>query len=531
MEHVVEMLHIRKEFPGIVANDDVTLELRQGEIHALLGENGAGKSTLMGILFGLYQADKGEIKVRGKTVNIADPNVANSLGIGMVHQHFKLVHNFTVTENIVMGQEPLWLMKRDAGKAGKRGFIQGIQSFFLKLWPVSRKTAARRIEELSARYGLNVDPWAKIEDVSVGMQQRVEILKMLYRNAEVLIFDEPTAVLTPQEIQELMGIMKSLIKEGKSIILITHKLKEIKAVADRCTVLRRGKCIGTVDVAATTQAEMARMMVGREVFLTVDKKPYTPAETVLKVENLSVMSNRKVLGLKNFSVDVRAGEIVAVAGVEGNGQTELVEAITGLRKPESGHVMLRDRDITALPVRSRIHSGMAHIPEDRQKHGLVLDYTMQENIVLEIYDKEPYSRSGLLNKRAMKSYAEKVMGDFDVRAGKGIDTLARSMSGGNQQKAIVGREIELNPDLLIAAQPTRGLDVGAIEYIHKRLVEQRDNGKAVLLVSLELDEIMNIADRVAVVCRGELVDVVEVKDTNESEIGLMMTGIRRGQGA
>jgi simple sugar transport system ATP-binding protein len=461
----------------------------------------------MGILFGLYDADSGKILVRGKEVRIGNPNVANGLGIGMVHQHFKLVHNFTVTENIILGHEP------------RRGLVTDI------------KSAATRVKEISERYGLNVDPYARIEDISVGMQQRVEILKMLYRNADVLIFDEPTAVLTPQEVQGLTDILRNLKAEGKSILLITHKLKEIKAIADRCSVLRRGKLIGTVDVAQTNEAEMARMMVGREVFFVVDKQPFNPGDTVLKVENLSVINNRKVLGLKEFSLDVRAGEIMAVAGVEGNGQAELVEAITGLRQPESGSICLKGVDITTSNVRRRIRAGMAHIPEDRHKHGLVLDYTMEENLILELYDREPYARHGLLNFEEIRRHAQQVMNDFDVRAGRGIQTLARSMSGGNQQKAIVGREIELNPDLLVAVQPTRGLDVGAIEYIHKRLIEQRDQGKAVLLVSLELDEILNIADRVAVVCRGELIGVLDVPHTDENEIGLMMTGTRKEQSA
>ena len=507
MEHVIEMLHIRKEFPGVVANDDVSLELRRGEIHALLGENGAGKSTLMGILFGLYQAERGEIRVNGKPVRIADPNVANDLGIGMVHQHFRLVHNFTVTENIILGQEL------------RRGPL------------LDTRRAAARIAELSAKYGLNVDPNARIENISVGMQQRVEILKMLYRDADVLIFDEPTAVLTPQEIGDLMDIMRNLAAEGKSILLITHKLKEIKAIADRCTVLRRGRCVGTVDVKKTSEAEMARMMVGREVVFTVKKGPHRPGAPVLQVEGLSVMGNRKLPALTDFTLEVRAGEIVAVAGVEGNGQTELVEAITGMRRAQGGTIRLGERDITNLPVRERIRLGIAHIPEDRQKHGLVLDYSAEENMMLEVYDRPPFSRRGLINREAVRAYARKIMADFDVRAGRGEATIARSMSGGNQQKAIVGREIELNPDLLIAVQPTRGLDVGAIEYIHRRLIEQRDNGKAVLLVSLELDEVLDVADRIAVLCRGELIGVVDAASTNENEIGLMMAGTRGEQGA
>ncbi|MDU7068415.1 MAG: ABC transporter ATP-binding protein [Clostridium perfringens] len=507
MEYVVEMLNIRKEFPGIVANDNITLQLRKGEIHALLGENGAGKSTLMGILFGMNQPDKGVIKVRGKEVKITNPNVANDLGIGMVHQHFKLVENFTVTQNIVLGCEPkiLFGLGMDLNKA------------------------AKRIEELSKQYGLNVDPNAKIENISVGMQQRVEILKMLYRDADVLILDEPTAVLTPQEIDELIKIMKNLINEGKSIIIITHKLKEIKAAADRCTVIRRGTYIGTVDVKTTSEAEMAKMMVGREVSFKVNKKPAKPGDVVLDIKNLSVKNNKKVLGLKDFSIDVRAGEIVGIAGVEGNGQSELIEAITGLRKSESGTINFKNKDITRESIRNRINSGIAHIPEDRHKRGLVLDYTIEENMVLEVYDKKPFSNKGLLNKKEIKKYAEKIIDEFDVRSGEGAESIARSLSGGNQQKAIIGREIELNPELLIAAQPTRGLDVGSIEYIHKRLVEQRDSGKAVLLVSLELDEILNVSDRIAIINNGELIGVVNADETNENEVGLMMAGIKGGE--
>ncbi|MBW6409321.1 ABC transporter ATP-binding protein [Clostridium weizhouense] len=507
MEYVVEMLNIRKEFPGIVANDNITLRLKKGEIHALLGENGAGKSTLMSVLFGMYQPERGCIKVRGKEVEISNPNVANDLGIGMVHQHFKLVHNFTVTQNIILGCEP------------KKGLVVDI------------KSAAKRIDELSKKYSLNVDPYAKIEDITVGMQQRVEILKMLYRDAEVLILDEPTAVLTPQEIEELISIMQNLIKEGKSIILITHKLKEIKAVADRCTVIRRGKYIGTVNVKETSQSEMAEMMVGRPVSFKVDKKEKEAGDIILKVEDLSVMNNKKVLGLKNFSIEVKAGEILGIAGVEGNGQSELVEAITGMRHIQSGKIYFKGNDITNMSIRKRIDAGIAHIPEDRQKRGLVLDYTIEDNIVLEIYNREPFSKHGLLNKDAIHNYAEKIIEEFDVRSGEGGASLARTMSGGNQQKAIIGREIELDPDLLIAVQPTRGLDVGSIEYIHKRLVEQRDEGKAVLLISLELSEVLNLSDRIAIINSGELIGTVNASETNENEVGLMMAGVQRGKEA
>lgn len=505
MEYVVEMLNIRKEFPGIVANDNITLRLKKGEVHALLGENGAGKSTLMSILFGMYIPEQGIIKVRGKEVKISNPNVANELGIGMVHQHFKLVHNFTVTQNIILGSEP------------KKGLT------------VDVKSAAKKIEELSKKYGLNVDPYAKIEDISVGMQQRVEILKMLYRNAEVLILDEPTAVLTPQEIDELMKIIKNLIGEGKSIIIITHKLKEIKAVADKCTVIRRGKYIGTVDVKETSEAKMAEMMVGRPVSFEVEKEDKEAGKVILKLDNVSVMNNKKVLGLKDFSLEVKRGEVLGIAGVEGNGQTELVEAITGMRSVASGKIYFKDEDITNISIRKRINSGIAHIPEDRQKRGLVLDYTMENNMVLEIYNREPFSKRGLLNKKAIHEYAEKIINEFDVRSGQGGASIARGLSGGNQQKAIIGREIELDPELLIAVQPTRGLDVGSIEYIHKRLIEQRDEGKAVLLVSLELSEILNLSDRIAIVNNGELIGIVNANETNENEVGLMMAGVKGGE--
>ena len=505
MEYAVEMLNIRKEFPGIVANDNINLQLRKGEVHALLGENGAGKSTLMGMLFGMYQPDRGTIKINGKEVKITNPNKANDLGIGMVHQHFKLVENFTVTENIILGCEP------------KKGLVVDI------------KSAAKKIEELSKSYGLNVDPYAKIEDISVGMQQRVEILKMLYKNADILILDEPTAVLTPQEIDDLIKIIKGLTKEGKSIILITHKLKEIKEVSDRCTVIRKGKYIGTVDTKDTTEAQMAKMMVGRDVSFKVEKKEANLKSEVLRIENISVKNNKKVLGLKNLSLSLRGGEILGIAGVEGNGQTELVEAITGLRKVESGSVTYKGEDITKEKTRKRIDKGIAHIPEDRHKRGLVLDYTLEENMIIEVYNKKPFSKKGILNKLAIRKHAEKILKEFDVRSGEGAISKARGLSGGNQQKAIIGREIELNPDLLIAVQPTRGLDVGSIEYIHKRLVEQRDKGKAVLLVSLELDEVLNLSDRIAVVNGGELIGIVNTKETDENEIGLMMAGVKGGK--
>jgi simple sugar transport system ATP-binding protein len=499
MSHVIEMLNIRKEFPGIVANDDITLQVEQGEIHAILGENGAGKSTLMSILFGLYRADRGTIKVKGKEVHITNPNDANDLGIGMVHQHFKLVQNFTVTENIILGKES--------------GFI------------LDRRSAAKKIKTLSEQYGLNIDPNSIISDITVGMQQRVEILKMLYRDAEILIFDEPTAVLTPQEIDELMQIMRNLVKEGKSIILITHKLDEIKAVATRCTIIRRGKFIGVVDVSKTTQAEMASMMVGRQVNFKVKKRPAQPKENVLHIEHLNVLNSKKVLGIKDFSLEVRSGEIVGIAGVDGNGQTELVEAITGLRPVVSGNIHINSTDITNANIRQRNEAGLGHIPEDRQKRGLVMTFPISSNMVIKEYYRKPFSKKGLLNDELIRKHAQEICEAFDVRSGEGIDSAAGKLSGGNQQKAI-GREMMLEPNLLIAVQPTRGLDVGAIEYIHRRLVEHRDAGHAVLLVSFELDEIFNLSDRIAVMNSGQLIDIVKTTETNEEEIGLMMTGVK-----
>lgn len=504
MDYVIEMLNIRKEFPGIVANDDITIQLKKGEIHALLGENGAGKSTLMNVLFGLYQPEKGEIRVNGKKVNITDPNAANDLGIGMVHQHFMLVDNFTVTQNIILGSEPT--------KKGK----------------ISIKKAAKDVQELSDRYGLKVDPYSKISDISVGMQQRVEILKTLYRGAEVLIFDEPTAVLTPQEITELMEIMNALISEGKSIILITHKLKEIMQACDRCTVIRKGKGIGTVDVASTTVTELATLMVGREVSFKTDKTPAVPKETVLKIENLIVKDTRKVDKVKGLNLDLRAGEIVGVAGIDGNGQTELIEAITGLTKSESGSIKLNNKDIKNLSPRKVTESGVGHIPQDRHKFGLVLDFPIGENMVLQTYYQKPFSENAMLNYKEIYKKANELIEEYDVRT-PSSHTLARSLSGGNQQKAIISREIDRSPDLLIAAQPTRGLDVGAIEFIHKKLVEERNKGKAILLISFELDEIMDVSDRIAVMFDGQIVASVKPEETNEQELGLLMAGSEKGE--
>ena len=500
MSHVIEMLGIRKEFPGIVANDNINLQVEEGEIHAILGENGAGKSTLMSILFGLYQADKGVIKVRGKEVSIKSPNDAFDLGIGMVHQHFQLVHNFTVAENIILGKEG--------------GFVYDI------------KSASKKIKEISKRYGLEIEPDMVIEDITVGMQQRVEILKMLYRDADILIFDEPTAVLTPQEIDELMTIMKNLAAEGKSIILITHKLDEIKRVAKRCTIIRRGKFIGVVDVATTSVNEMAAMMVGRPVSFKVDKAPNTPGEAVLEVENLNVLNNKGVLGVKDFSLSVRRGEIVGIAGVDGNGQTELIEAITGLRKIQSGFIKFLGDDISSLSIKERNEKGLGHIPEDRQKRGLILSFPIASNMVIKDFDKAPFSKNGILDKDAIRKYSQEIVDKFDVRSGEGIDSLAGMLSGGNQQKAIIGREVTEDPDLLIAVQPTRGLDVGAIEFIHQAIVAQRDKGKAVLLVSFELDEIFNLSDRIAVINAGRLIDIVKTEDTDVHDVGLMMAGIK-----
>lgn len=507
-DYVIEMLNITKQFPGIKANDDITLQLRRGEVHALLGENGAGKSTLMSVLFGLYQPEAGTIKKDGKEVKIHNPNDANDLGIGMVHQHFKLVEIFTVLENIILGVEP-----------NKMGFLQ--------------KTEARKkVMELSERYGLKVDPDAKIEDISVGMQQRVEILKMLYRENEILIFDEPTAVLTPQEIDELIEIMRGFTKEGKSILFITHKLNEIMAVADRCTVLRKGKCMGTVEIQNTTKEELSRLMVGRNVSFTVDKQPQKLGDVVLDVQHVTVPSKvHKNNAVKDVSFQVRAGEIVCLAGIEGNGQTEFAYGLTGLEKLSGGSIQLMGHDITHLPIRERSKLGMSHIPEDRHKHGLVLDYTLAENLVLQRYWQPEFQHGGLIRKDAVRKYAEKLIEQYDIRSGQGPDTVVRSMSGGNQQKAIVAREIDKGPELLVAIQPTRGLDVGAIEYIHKQLVAQRDAGKAVLLVSLELDEVMNVPDRILVMYEGEIVGEFKPDEVTVEELGLYMAGAKRKGGA
>ena len=593
-DYVIEMRHITKEFPGIIANDDITLQLRRGEIHALLGENGAGKSTLMSVLFGMYQPEKGEILKDGKVVKINSPNDATALGIGMVHQHFKLVEVFSVLDNIILGAEDTTL-----------GFVR-------------KKFARQKVVELSKKYELNVDVDAKIEDITVGMQQRTEILKMLYRDNEILIFDEPTAVLTPQEIDELMQIMRNLAAEGKSILFITHKLNEIMAVADRCTVLRKGKYIGTVNVADTTKEELSKMMVGRDVKFAVDKDEAHPEDEVLKVENLCVESKiHKKLAVKDVSFTVHAGEIVCIAGIDGNGQTELVYGITGLEKlapnveeaeertietpvwtklkdvekqertklffkqsgefvkyffvklgfkiwdwmkkfgegiaaksvalwnktvfvfdknkresidvnaDVKGRVSLCGKDITKANIRKRSKNGMSHIPEDRHKHGLVLDYTLEQNMVLQRYWEKDFQAGGFIKKKAVRKYSDELIEQYDVRSGQGSVTKVRSMSGGNQQKAIVARELDRPHKLLIAVQPTRGLDVGAIEYIHSQIVKDRDNGAGVLLVSLELDEVMNLSDRILVMYEGEIVGELDPKKTTVQELGLYMAGAKR----
>ena len=503
-QYVIEMLHITKEFPGIKANNDVTLQLRKGEIHALLGENGAGKSTLMSVLFGLYQPEKGVIKKNGQEVKINNPNDANALGIGMVHQHFKLVECFTVLDNIILGVEDT-----------RHGFLR-------------RDAARKKVMDLSEKYGLRVDPDALVSDISVGMQQRVEILKMLYRDNDILIFDEPTAVLTPQEIEELMEIMRGFKEEGKSILFITHKLNEIMAVADRCTVLQKGRGIGTVEIAKTTKEELSRMMVGRDVEFAVEKKPCELGRTILEVDNLVVPSKvHKNNAVKNVTFTVRAGEIVCVAGIEGNGQSELIYGLTGLEKVTGGSIRLNGKDITNATIRERSKDGMSHIPEDRHKHGLVLDYTLADNMVLQRYWQPQFQNHGFIKKGEVLSYAERLIEQYDVRSGQGPQTIARSMSGGNQQKAIIAREVDKDPDLLVAVQPTRGLDVGAIEYIHKQIVAERDKGKAVLLVSLELDEVMNLSDRILVMYEGEIVGEFDPHKTTVEELGLYMAGAKK----
>ena len=504
-EYVIEMNHIRKEFPGIVANDDITLQLRKGEIHALLGENGAGKSTLMSVLFGLYQPEAGTIKKDGAEVKINNPNDATALGIGMVHQHFKLIEVFTVLDNIILGAET----------TSKLGFLK-------------KKEARKKVQALSEKYGLKVNLDAKVEDITVGMQQRVEILKMLYRDNDILIFDEPTAVLTPQEIDELMEIMRGFAKEGKSILFITHKLNEIMAVSDRVTVLRKGKYIGTVDTKDTNKQELSNMMVGRPVQLEIKKEESHPTDVVLKVEGLTVPSKvHKNDAVKDVSLEVRKGEIVCLAGIDGNGQTEFIYGLTGLEKATSGRITLCGRDISNASIRKRSQAGMSHIPEDRHKHGLVLGYTLEQNLVLQKYLEPRFQNHGFIKFDEVRKYAEKLIEDYDVRSGQGPITIARSMSGGNQQKAIIARELDRDEPLIVAVQPTRGLDVGAIEHIHKQLIAERDKGKAVLLVSLELDEVLGLSDRILVLYEGEIVGELDPKKTDAQELGLYMSGAKR----
>jgi general nucleoside transport system ATP-binding protein len=504
----IEMRHITKIFGSLYANDDVTLEVDKAEIHALLGENGAGKSTLMSILFGLYQPEKGDILIDGTKVDIRNPNDANRLGIGMVHQHFKLVETFSVLDNIILGAEDV-----------KKGLI-------------TYEAARAKITGLIETYHLKVDLDALIKDITVGQQQRVEILKMLYRDADILIFDEPTAVLTPQEIKELMNIMRGFAKEGKTIVLITHKLNEIKMVADRCTVLRRGKVIGTVSVPQTTVEEMAEMMVGREVIFEVTKSEKKPGETLFEVSDLTIHGKSKPV-VDHVSFEVRAGEIVGIAGIDGNGQTELVRALTGLSPTDEGRVVINGQDITKASVRKRYEAGMSHIPEDRQKHGVILDFDLSSNLVLQNYYTPDYQKRGFLKFDAIENHASKMVERFDIRSERGGKTIVRSMSGGNQQKAIVGREIARDHNLLIAVQPTRGLDVGAIEYIHSQLLEARENNEAILLVSLEIEEIMSLSDRILVMYEGRIVGDLDPRKTTVNELGLYMSGAKqmeRGNG-
>ena len=507
--YIIEMRNITKEFPGIKANDNITLQLKKGEILALLGENGAGKSTLMSVLFGLYQPDSGHIFKDGNEVIIKDPNDATALGIGMVHQHFRLVECFTVLDNIILGAEDT-----------KIGFVQ-------------KRKARVKVQTLMDRYGLHVDLDKNVEDITVGMQQRTEILKMLYRNNDILIFDEPTAVLTPQEIDELMIVMKNLSKEGKSILFISHKLNEIMSVADRVTVLRKGRLVGTVNKNETTIEELSTMMVGRPVQLIIEKEDAKPTDTILEIKHLTVKNkdrrHTKEL-VKEVNITVRAGEIVCIAGIDGNGQTEFVQALTGLITPSSGKIIFKGEDVTHKSIRYRNSNGFAHIPEDRHKHGLILDFRLDYNEVLQTYFEPEFVNHGFMKFKEIKNYSDKLIEKYDVRSGQGSATIVRSMSGGNQQKAIVGREIERKHELLIAVQPTRGLDVGAIEFIHKQMVEKRDNKDAILLVSLELDEVMNLSDRIYVMYEGEIVAEVNPKETTIQELGLYMAGAKRNIG-
>ena len=503
MDYVIEMNHITKQFGDFKANDDITLQVKKGEIHALLGENGAGKSTLMSVLFGLYQPEAGQIRINGAEVKIGSPNDANDLGIGMVHQHFKLVHNFTVLESIVLGRET-------------------VSCGVLKM-----EEARRRVMALSRQYKFKIDPDAYISDITVGMQQKVEILKMLYCDNDILIFDEPTAVLTPQEIRELMKIMRQLVAEGKSILFITHKLGEIKEVADRCSVLRKGKYVGTIQVADTTKEAMSEMMVGRKVSFVAEKKERRPGKPVLEVQGMTIRSRQGKEAVKNVSLKVHEGEIVCIAGIDGNGQSELVYGITGLMAMDEGTVLLRGKDITHESIRRKCMDGMAHIPEDRHRHGLILDDTLQENLVLQRYYTGRFQRRGFLRFSAIRAYARSLIQKYDIRSVQGESSLVRGMSGGNQQKAIIARELDRDPEIVLAVQPVRGLDVGAIEYVHRQLIAQREEGKAVLLVSLELDEVMDVSDRILVMYEGEIVADVSPREVTVEELGLYMAGVKR----
>lgn len=508
-EFIVEMKHITKSFPGVVANDDITIQIRKGEIYAILGENGAGKSTLMSMLFGMYEPDEGEIWIRGEKVDIKSPNYATKLNIGMVHQHFKLVENYTVAENIILGIEP---MKKIAG-----------------LIPyVDIKTANQEIADLSKEYGLEVDPEKKIEDINVSLQQRVEILKMLYREAEILIFDEPTALLTPQEIEYLLKIIEGLRDSGKTIILITHKLEEIKQVADRCAILRKGQLEDVLNVADTSTKTIANLMVGRDVITNLEKSPANFGDVILEVQNLSVQNDEHFDVVKDVSFKVHSGEIFAIAGVSGNGQVEIADAIAGLTKVHSGTILLNGEPIDKYSIRKRTLNGISYIPEDRQTYGLILEFSVSENLALKTYFKEPYNKNGFLNHDEIDKSGKELIDKYDIRSGQGIKTQVRSMSGGNQQKIIVAREIELQSDLMIFVQPTRGLDIGAIENIHKMILEERDKGKAVLLVSLELDEVMEMADTIGVIYNGKIDKIADVNDLSTHEVGEFMMGVEHG---
>lgn len=507
-DYIVEMKNVTKRFPGVVANDNVTIQIKKGEIYALLGENGAGKSTLMSMLFGMYEPDEGEIWVRGEKVKIESPSHASSLNIGMVHQHFKLVENYSIAENIILGVEPV-------KKVG------GLFSY------VDLRGANKHIAELSERYGLKVNPKDKIEDINVSLQQRVEILKMLYREAEILIFDEPTAVLTPQEIEYLLEIIEELRNSGKTIILITHKLEEIKKVADRCAILHRGKLVDVLDVKESSTKTMANLMVGREVDLEMDKKPAQFGDVVLEVNNLNVRNQDDFKVVNDVSFKIHAGEVFAIAGVSGNGQVEIADALGGLAENVEGSIFLNGKDISNYTIRQRTEEGISYIPEDRQNYGLVLDFNLAENLSLKTYYKEPFSKGNFLDKSYINQHGEKLIDKYDIRSGEGIKTRVRQMSGGNQQKAIIAREIELDSPLMIFVQPTRGLDIGAIENIQKMIIEERDKGKAVLLVSLELEEIMNISDTIAVIYNGEIQEIAAASSLTTSQVGEFMMGVRQ----